>query len=217
MTYDTMQDTSTGVPPAPGRSPSGDGDARDAARDAAHHAADQGRAVMGEAADHARDLGDEARRQLDTVAGEARDQARRALSDTTDELSAQIEQRMSDATSLARTRAGELRALAEGRPEDAGPLPDMARRASDRLGHTADRVDELGVRGVIDEVSEFARRRPLLFLAGAAGAGLLVGRLARATRELDGSPGDGQEALATAPTTVPACEARAREPRAQRR
>jgi len=200
MSYDTM----TGN----GRTTSDQGPAAtEQAREAARTAAEQGKAVAGTATDHAKELTGEARDQLQTVAGEARDQARRALSTTTDELETQFDQRLGDATAMARSRAGELRALAEGRPEEAGTTRDLVMKASQRLDTLADRADDLGVRGVVEEVSEFARRRPLLFLAGAAGAGLVVGRLARATKDsvaLDqarqASTGSGLHDLGSAPT-----------------
>lgn len=200
MSYDTM----TGN----GRTTSDQGPAAsEQAREAARTAAEQGRAVAGTATDHARELTGEARDQLQTVAGEARDQARRALGTTTDELEAQLDQRLGDAAALARSRAGELRALAEGRPEDAGTTRELALKAGQRLDAMADRVEDLGVRGVVEEVSEFARRRPLLFLAGAAGAGLVVGRLARATKDSvavaqaqQGPTGTGLHDVGTRPT-----------------
>lgn len=196
MSYDTIPTVSNGQPGPPDRAD----EVRSAATDTAQVAADQGHAVVDSAAEQARELTREARDQLATVTGEARDQAQRALSSTTDELANQLEERLGDATSLARTRADELRALAEGRPEDAGSTRDLALKASQRIESMADRVDDLGVRGVVEEVAEFGRRRPLLFLAGAAGAGLLVGRLARAAKDAGGSPSS-SPAMATAPTT----------------
>ena len=58
---------------------------------------------------------------------------------------------------------------------------------------------------LLDDVTNFARRRPIVFLAAAVGAGFMVGRLARAGRAIqqDGT------AAASAPTglsTSPAME-----------
>ena len=55
----------------------------------------------------------------------------------------------------------------------------MVRTAAEQLGRIADRAQELGPKGVADEVAHFARRRPLVFLAGAAATGFVVGRIAR--------------------------------------
>lgn len=193
MSYDTIPTVSNGQPNPPDRAE----EVRSAVTDTAQVAAERGHTVADAAAGQARELGQEARDQLAAVTGEARDQAHRALTNTTDELSSQLEERLGDATHLARTRADELRALAEGRPEDAGTTRDLALRAGERLEAVADRVDELGVHGLVGEVAAYARRRPLVFLAGAAGAGLLVGRLARATKEAGGTSAP----TATAPTT----------------
>jgi hypothetical protein len=41
-------------------------------------------------------------------------------------------------------------------------------------------MEQGGAQGVVDDVTRFARRRPGVFLAGAAGMGFVVGRLVRA-------------------------------------
>lgn len=94
----------------------------------------------------------------------------------------QLEQRLGSATSAARKTSEELRALAEGRHEAAGRTGDMAHDVSERLAKAADRIDELGVKGVTEEVSGFARRRPVAFLVAAGAAGLVAGQLARAVK-----------------------------------
>ena len=78
-----------------------------------------------------------------------------------------------------RSATGELHALAEGRVDEAGAAADWARTAAEQIERLADRAQQLGPKGVADEVATFARRRPLAFLAGAAAAGFVVGRLAR--------------------------------------
>ncbi|HMJ75921.1 MAG TPA: hypothetical protein VK507_08105, partial [Iamia sp.] len=120
---------------------------------------------------------------------QALDQARTVLDSATGDVREQLEQRLRTLSGQARTTADELQALVEGRPEDAGRTREMAQSASDHIGRLADRADELGVQGVVEEVTDLARRRPVLFLAGAATAGILVGRMARAGKEAQGSEG----------------------------
>ncbi|MCU1497067.1 MAG: hypothetical protein JWM47_1020 [Acidimicrobiales bacterium] len=165
--------------------------ARSAAADTAAAARDQARAVASTAGSQVQDVAGEARTQAANVAGEAKVQAQKVVSTATSEVSSQLEQRLSDAAEAARTTANELRALAEGRPDEAGRTRDLARQASERLEQMADRVDELGVRGVTDEVTDFARRRPVAFLAGALAAGILAGRLGRAGKEVSSSGPEG--------------------------
>lgn len=144
---------------------------------------EKARHVAATAESEARHVLDDAVERVDDLRGEAWSQASHVLDTATGELESQIQDRVHHAVDLARTRADELDALCDGRPEDAGRSLDLVRDASRRLRGAADRVDDLGVRGVVDEVGDFARRRPVLFLAGAAAAGVLVGRMARAGAE----------------------------------
>jgi hypothetical protein len=55
----------------------------------------------------------------------------------------------------------------------------LVNQASSRSGDIADWLQRHEPADILDEVSRFARRRPGLFLAIAAAAGLVAGRLAR--------------------------------------
>jgi hypothetical protein len=72
-----------------------------------------------------------------------------------------------------------INALAEGRPEDAGPVAGYARDAAARVGDMAQRLESRGYDGMVQDVSAFARRRPGVFLAGAGLLGFAVGRVIR--------------------------------------
>lgn len=157
--------------------------ARTAASDTTQAAGEQAKAVAATATDQAQQVVGQAKEQAASVAGEARAQAQQVLATASSELTTQLDVRLGSATSAARTTSDELRALAEGRHEDAGRAGDFAHEASQRLATFADRVDELGVRGVTEEVTDFARRRPVAFLVAAGAAGLLVGHLARTGKE----------------------------------
>lgn len=161
--------------------------AKSAAADTAATAKDQASKVASTAGSQVQEVAGEAKAQVANVAGEAKQQARQVVSSATSEVSTQLEQRLSDASKAARGTAGELRALAEGRTQDAGRAGELAQQAGDQLERLADRVDELGISGVTEEVTEFARRRPVAFLAGAVVAGVLVGRLAKAGKEVSSS------------------------------
>jgi hypothetical protein len=81
-------------------------------------------------------------------------------------------------------RLGEqVSAFAQGRVEEAGPLPDYTRSAAERLQSTADRVQQQGFDAVIEDTKRFARRRPGAFLCAAALAGFAAGRLLRGGSE----------------------------------
>jgi hypothetical protein len=93
--------------------------------------------------------------------------------------------------------------LAEGRPSEAGQLRELAGDAQERLQGFARRLDEGGIDGLLSDVGQFARRRPLVFLAGCAGAGFLLARVVRTTRSASGNGHDGYQPTLTS-TRMPA-------------
>ncbi len=73
------------------------------------------------AADAAREVGAQATDQVKAVAGEARDQFGQLLGKTQDELRDRAQEQSDRAAGALRTLAGQVRALSEGRSEEAGP------------------------------------------------------------------------------------------------
>ncbi|HEX6445927.1 MAG TPA: hypothetical protein VF053_12620 [Streptosporangiales bacterium] len=148
-------------------------------------------------------VGDTARATADTattaageVAGTAKDQTRRIAEEARDrarDVGGTIRDRMSDeADSLARravqsvrTWSDELESMAEGQSSSTGRIVGQV---AARGRSAADYVDDHGVHGLVDQVQSFARRRPGLFLMGAAAAGFAVARLAKAAREEPSQP-----------------------------
>jgi hypothetical protein len=151
--------------------------------------------VASTAADGVREVADEVRTQAKAVAGEARQHFDALITQARDEVSGQAQQRSDQAATRLRTLSKQLVALADGRPESAGPLAGYLYDAEDQVRRLASRLEQGGPQGVIDDVTRFARRRPGLFLAGAMAAGFLVGRAMRAgaasqrVREATSEPG----------------------------
>jgi len=155
--------------------------------------------VAAEASDGIKEIATEVTTQAQQVAGEAKRQLSSIVDQTRAEFADQAEARTSQAATGLRTLAGQVEALAQGRPQDAGDLAGYLDDARSRLTKFSDRLDDGGPQGLLDDVSAFARRRPLVFLAATAGAGFLVGRLARAGSAASGP--DGPNLGATTPTT----------------
>jgi hypothetical protein len=88
----------------------------------------------------------------------------------------------------------QARALAGGRPDEAGAFVEYVQDAADVLGELADHIHDGGLDGVVVDIKRFARARPVVFLAGSAFAGLAIGRLlkneaaAAQTRQVPGQP-----------------------------
>lgn len=136
--------------------------------DLAHRAADRGRNVAAEAGRQAQNLMGQASAQLKEQAGAQQHRAASGLRELGEELRA-----MSDRTD---------------RP---GVAPDLVRHAADRAHQAAQWLDQREPGMVVNDVRDYARRNPGLFLAGAAIAGVIAGRLTRTRGAMQGD--DGQQ------------------------
>lgn len=132
-------------------------------------AADQAKHIAGTAVEQTRQVGQEAATQARTVIGETKDKAHQQAEVQTQQVAQALE------------RLGyQARALLAGRPEEAESLPQYADSAVSRLEELTRRVQDGGFDGVMADVQGFARRRPGLFLLGAAAVGFGMGRMLRA-------------------------------------
>jgi ElaB/YqjD/DUF883 family membrane-anchored ribosome-binding protein len=144
---------------------------------AAASAGDAGREVAGDAKEKARD-----------VAHEAKDRARGLVGQTRDELQSQTQSQQQRLAGGLRSLGDELNQMASG-TEDPGYASELVQRAGDATTQVAQWFEDREPSSVLREVEDFARRRPGAFLAIAAGAGLVVGRLLRGMKDADGGEG----------------------------
>jgi hypothetical protein len=142
-------------------------------------AADKSREVAESASEQAGALAGTAREQAAEVGAEVAHQGRQVLSQATTKLHEQGRQQTHALASTVRGWADQTRALADGHPEQAGQIAGYARDAADRAAQAAGTLEERGFDGIVDDVQRFARRRPGVFLLGAAIAGFGAGRLIR--------------------------------------
>ncbi|GAA3180145.1 hypothetical protein GCM10010531_37770 [Blastococcus jejuensis] len=162
--------TGTYTPPTTATgSPSTSDVARDEAMNVKDTAAQAGSQVASTAADQAKEVAHETQRQ----AKDLLDQGRAQLKDQT------ITQQQKAAQGLT-SLAQELRGLADGTSAGApGPARDLLQQASGMVETFADKLQNREPAQLLDEVRDFARRKPGMFLLGAAAAGVLAGRLTR--------------------------------------
>ena len=137
--------------------------------------------------------GDDAMARARTMAHTAADEAsgmkdelsaqtRRVMGDAREELSMQARQQTDRLATSVRSLATCVQAMADGRTEAAGRLPDMARDAASQAARWADSLASRDIEDVLDDLRRQARRKPAMFLVGAGVAGIVVGRLARNMR-----------------------------------
>jgi uncharacterized phage infection (PIP) family protein YhgE len=150
--------------------------AKEQAGSVAQGAAEAGQQVAGTAKD-----------QASNVAAEASRQAQDLLAQTRNELQEQAATQQQRLASGIRSLSVELGSMAE-RSEQSGTASEVVRQASAKTAELAGWLDERDPGSLLQEVTSFARRRPGLFLAVAAGAGLAAGRLTRGA--VDAARGD---------------------------
>ncbi|WP_051247325.1 hypothetical protein [Nocardioides halotolerans] len=143
------------------------------AQETAATAADQGKHVAGTAASEARDL-----------AAEATQQARGVVTDAMSKLQGQLDdqgrQQKDRVAGTLATFADDLGQMAQG---GAGLAATLAHEAADRAQTISRHLESREPRELLDDVRRFARQRPGTFLLGALAAGVVVGRLARGTKD----------------------------------
>jgi hypothetical protein len=162
-----------------GGGPEGATAVKEQASEAASTAVAKTSEVAGTATEGARQVATEASRQASQLTSEALSSARTLVGEATGSLREQAGQQTERAASGLRSLSDQVRALAEGRPDDAGAAGDYARQAGEKLQQVAERLESGGVEGALSDLQGFARRRPGVFLLGAVAAGFAVGRLVR--------------------------------------
>jgi hypothetical protein len=134
-----------------------------------------------------------AKEQTSAVASEAARQGRDLARQAQDELTAQASQQQKRLAGSLHALGDELASMASqsARP---GMATDLVQQAAGSTRNVASWLEEREPGQLLEEVKTFARKRPALFIALAAGAGLVGGRLTRGLT--DGSSDD-------APAPVP--------------
>ncbi|TCC57753.1 hypothetical protein E0H73_30835 [Kribbella pittospori] len=142
--------------------------------------------VRGTAADAARDVVGTAKEQVSGVASDVQQETHRLLSQTRDQVGQQAGQQRDQAVIGLRSLGEELRSMAE---HGSGLGAQLARQGAAWSDRAVDYLDGRELSEILDDVRTVARRRPGRFLLGAAAAGIVAGRLTRATAAGEPTPG----------------------------
>jgi ElaB/YqjD/DUF883 family membrane-anchored ribosome-binding protein len=143
-----------------------------------------------------------AKEQAASVAHEVKSQAKSLYHQTTHELSHQAgaqQQRLADGL---RTVGDQLGSMADS--TDQGLASELVQQVSQRVGSAASWLGDRDPAAVLDEVKRYARRKPGTFIAVAAVAGVVVGRLTRAltSAAADEKAGGGATSASALPATA---------------
>lgn len=119
-----------------------------------------------------------AKEQAAQVKGEAGHHAKELLNSGMSEASSQLGTQQKRLAGGVQSVADEFGSMAEN-SEQSGPVTDLARQAADKGGQLAQRLQNSEPSELLEDVKNFARRRPVAFLGIAAVTGVVVGRLTR--------------------------------------
>jgi hypothetical protein len=151
----------------------------------AKQVASQATQAAGQAAGEVKDTAQEQARR---VGAEAKTQARNVATDVRDRLSEQARTQNDKLVSSIRQTADQLDEMRGDRADS--PAASVVSRVADGGRQLADYLDRNGPEGVLQEVQDFARRRPGAFLATALAAGFVVGRLGKGIAKADPTAGE---------------------------
>ena len=167
--------------------------ALDEAKNVGQTAAQAGSQVASTAADQAKQVATETQRQAKDLLEQGRGQVK-------DQVVSQQQKAGQSLSSLAPA----LRALADGTREGApGPARDLLQQASSSVENFATMLQNREPAELLDEVRRFARRKPGLFLFGAAAAGVLAGRLTSGVKAAHANSGNGSAGYGSAGYVAP--------------
>ena len=142
-------------------------------------AGEQASAAAGEvaatAAAGARTVLDDTRGEARRLAEESRGRLRAQAAEQTDRLAAGLQDVSQQLSTMLR---------GDG-PAPQGVVADVTRQVADRAANLAGELQAKSPEQLLDELRRFARRKPAIFLASAAAAGFVSGRLIRAVNTHD--------------------------------
>jgi len=135
--------------------------------------------VAGDAKEKAADVAGTVKEQASNVASEATDHAKQLYAQASSTLKDQAADQQQRAAGGLRSLGEQLGRMAENDDEQ-GVASKVVRDLSGRANSVAGFLEDRDPGSLLDEVRTFAAKRPGTFIAIAAGAGLLAGRLAKA-------------------------------------
>ncbi|MDE3722217.1 hypothetical protein PWG71_12540 [Nocardiopsis sp. N85] len=128
----------------------------------------------------AREVASSAKDQVRSLAQDTRAETGHVMDDVQDQIRTEVGHLTGMASDHLRQWSQDLESMAEhGAPDS--PVGGVVHRVAASGSQTADFLENRGVDGLLDEAGDLARRRPMVFLLGAAVAGFALGRLLKAS------------------------------------
>jgi len=164
-----------------------DGGTTAAAKQTAQEKAGEGAGLVSEKAAEAAGT---ARARAGDVAGEASSRARDVAGELRDQLQGQAQTQTQRLAQNVRRLADDLGDMGRSGKEGS-PATNAVRQIADHGRDVAARLENRGPQGLVNDLQDFARRRPGAFLAGAALAGFVTARLGKGVKSAGGGSTSG--------------------------
>jgi len=139
-----------------------------------------------ESVDQAKQTANEALGQAKQVASETLGQAKQAVSESLSDVKGQMQSTFDAQKNQAAGRLGSvataLRKTSEQLNQQNEPtFASYTQSAADQIENLSTMLQNKDLNGLVNEVQDFARRQPELFIAGSLAAGLLIGRFLKSS------------------------------------
>lgn len=140
-------------------------------------AKERAQSAAGTATDEGKHLAGVTQQEAGNVASEAANQARRVMDDAMSQVHSQSKDQKDRLAGTLRTVGDDLESMTS--QASPGIAQDLTRQVTGYVRSVTDHLESREPGELLDDVRQFARRRPGAFLLGALAAGVVVGRLAR--------------------------------------
>lgn len=153
-------------------------------RESGSSAKDTAKDAVNSASDNASNVADTAKTEATQVASEAKDKAADLFADAKTQADEQSKTQLNNLAAKLGELADEIEQMATG-TDNQGTAAGVARQLADKTHELSSHLQSREPLDLLDDVRSFARRRPAAFLAGAAVAGVVAGRLTRGAKATD--------------------------------
>lgn len=189
-----------GSAPASGADKAGQaaGAAKDTAKQAAGQAADEAKQVGSTAKDAGQRVVSTTKDEASRVASDAVGQAKQLYGQATDQLSEQASKQQKNAAAALKTFGEDLSSM-HASADGGGLAAELVQTVSQRAGRVSEWLERREPGEVLDEVKQFAARRPGLFIGLALVTGVVAARAAKAL-VAEAKPDEAPTAAAPDPT-----------------
>jgi hypothetical protein len=148
------------------------------------------------AVDKAKDATTQAQQKVSETATAAKEQAKRTVTQVGEQAKTTVDSRMSDVAQELGSVADVVRQTSQEVGGDNGQtVARYGERIAEQIEGMSSYLDEHGIEDVLNDVQDFARRQPAIFLGGAFMLGIVIGRFLRSSgaRDYGYSYGQGEE------------------------